>query len=231
MKLKEIIEFIDENIPKNLALKNDEIGFRKEYDLNQNINSIEIFMDLYPEFDTQKADTLILTHHPPLFNPKTPTYTIHSNWDIINGGANEALAETLKLDVISPFDKTTNIGRICKTDKTFGKFEKDISDSFKEIRIVNKPPNNKKLNKIGIISGFGLKNPEYVTLAKKLNLDLLISGDLTQESVILAKNLNITLIDLGHHNSEVPGLYKLEELLKPLNVKCEVVNINPWENI
>ena len=109
MKLKEIIEFIDENIPKNLALKNDEIGFRKEYDLNQNINSIEIFMDLYPEFDTQKADTLILTHHPPLFNPKTPTYTIHSNWDIINGGANEALAESLKLDVISPFDKTTNI--------------------------------------------------------------------------------------------------------------------------
>ena len=29
MKLKEIIEFIDENIPKNLALKNDEIGFQK----------------------------------------------------------------------------------------------------------------------------------------------------------------------------------------------------------
>ena len=91
-------------------------------------------MDLYPEFDTQKTNTLILTHHPPLFNPKTPTYTIHSNWDIINGGANEALAETLKLNVISPFDKTTNIGRICKTDKTFGDFEKDIP---KFINLVN----------------------------------------------------------------------------------------------
>lgn len=97
MKLKEIIEFIDKNIPKNLALENDEIGFKKEYNLNQDISSIKIFMDLYPEFDTQKTNTLILTHHPPLFNPKTPTYTIHSNWDIINGGANEALAETLKL--------------------------------------------------------------------------------------------------------------------------------------
>ena len=125
MKLKEIIEFIDKNIPKNLALENDEIGFKKEYNLNQDISSIKIFMDLYPEFDTQKTNTLILTHHPPLFNPKTPTYTIHSNWDIINGGANEALAETLKLNVISPFDKTTNIGRICKTDKSFGDFEKD----------------------------------------------------------------------------------------------------------
>ena len=112
-----------------------------------------------------------------------------------------------------------------------GDFEKDILDSFNEIRIVNKPSSSKKLNKIGIVSGFGLKNSEYIKLTGKLNLDLLISGDLTQESAVLAKNLNITLIDLGHHSSEVPGLYKLKELLKPLNIKCEVVNIKPWENI
>ena len=231
MKLKEIIEFIDENIPKKLALESDEIGFKKEYDLNQDINSIEIYMDLYPEFDVQNQNTLILTHHPPLFIPKTPTYTIHSNWDIISNGANDTLAESLKLEIISPFDKNTNIGRICKTDEKFNDFENDILASFKEVRIVNKPKNNKQLNKIGIISGFGLKNPDYIKLASKLNLDLLISGDLTQETAILAKNLDITLIDLGHHNSEVPGLYKLKELLKPLNIKCEVININPWENI
>ncbi len=230
MKLKEIIEFIDENIPKKLALKTDKIGFKKEYDLNQEINSIEIYMDLYPEFDTQKSNTLILTHHPPLFIPKTPTYTIHSNWDIISPGANEALAEILKLEVVSPFDENTNIGRICKTNQNFNEFKQNILAIFKEVRIVNKPENNKEINKVGIISGFGLKNPDYIKLASKLNLDLLISGDLTQETAVLAKNLNITLIDLGHHNSEVPGLYKLKELLKPLNIKCEVIDIKPWEN-
>ncbi|WP_299525721.1 Nif3-like dinuclear metal center hexameric protein [uncultured Methanobrevibacter sp.] len=229
MKLKEIIEFIDKNIPKTLALKNDEIGFKKEYDLNQNINSIEIFMDLYPEFDINKSDTLILTHHPPLFNPKTPTYTIHSNWDIITGGANEALAKSLNLKVISPFDRNTNIGRICKTNKKFKEFKNDVLNKFEEIKIVNKPDDNKQLNKVGIISGFGLKNTNYIKLAHELNLELLISGDLTQESAILAKNLDITLIDLGHHNSEVPGLYKLKEILEPLNIKCEVINIKPWK--
>ncbi len=229
MKLKEIIEFIDENIPKKLALKSDEIGFKKEYDLNQDINSIKIYMDLYPEFDTKEPNTLILTHHPPLFIPETPTYTIHSNWDIITPGANEALAKSLNLEVVSAFDKSTNIGRICKTDKKFHDFKKDILASFKEVRIVNKPETNKQLNQVGIISGFGLKNPNYIKLASKLNLDLLISGDLTQETAILAKNLNITLIDLGHHNSEVPGLYELEKLLKPLNIKCKVIDINPWD--
>ena len=162
MKLKEIIEFIDKNIPKNLALENDEIGFKKEYNLNQDISSIKIFMDLYPEFDTQKTNTLILTHHPPLFNPKTPTYTIHSNWDIINGGANEALAETLKLNVISPFDKTTNIGRICKTDKSFGDFEKDILDSFNEIRIVINLPAAKSLIKLELFQDLVLKIPNIL---------------------------------------------------------------------
>ena len=65
MKLKEIIEFIDKNIPKNLALENDEIGFKKEYNLNQDISSIKIFMDLYPEFDTQKNKYFN-------FNPSSP---------------------------------------------------------------------------------------------------------------------------------------------------------------
>ena len=99
MKLEEIIEFIDEKIPKSLALDFDEVGFKKEYDLNQEISTIKIYMDLLPDDDGNRENTLIITHHPPLFIPKTPTYTIHSNWDIIDGGANDALAKTLNLEV------------------------------------------------------------------------------------------------------------------------------------
>ena len=231
MKLKKIIEFINKNIPQKLALDNDNIGFSEDYDLDYEINSIKIFMDLYTQYDENNENTLIITHHPPLFIPKTPTFTIHSNWDIIEGGANDALAKMLNLKVISVFDKDTNIGRICTTDKNFKEFKKDITANFNNVNITNPISDDVKLNKIGIISGFGLKNPNYIKLASKLDLDLLISGDLTQETAILAKNLDITLINLGHHNSEVPGLYKLKELLKPLNIKCEVVDIKPWENI
>ena len=114
MKLKEIIEFLDEKIPKSLALDFDEVGFKKDYDLEQDILSVKIYMDLLPE-DDNGENTLIITHHPPLFTPKTPTYTIHSNWDIIDGGANEALADSLNLEVIDYFDIDTHIGRICKS--------------------------------------------------------------------------------------------------------------------
>ena len=76
-----------------------------------------------------------------------------------------------------------------------------------------------------------MKNPDYIKLAKKKDLDVLISGDLCQETAILAKNLNITLIDLGHHESEVPGLYELEKVINELNIDVEIIDKNPIEVI
>ena len=231
MKLSEIIDFLDEKIPKSLALEGDEIGFKTDYDLSQNIESIKIYMDLLPEDDGAFENTLIITHHPPLFIPKTPTYTIHSNWDIIDGGANESLAETLDLKVIGPLDKNTNIGRVCRADKKFVEVKKNILQNFNNARIVNSIDDERIIEKVGIISGFGLKNPDYIKLATTQNLDILISGDLTQETAILAKNLDITLIDLTHHESEVPGLYGLGDLMKELDINTEVIDKNPMEVI
>ena len=231
MKLKEIIEFLDKKVPENLALSFDSVGLAGKYNLDLDIESIKIFMDLLREDDKFNKQTLIVTHHPPLFEPKTPTYTIHSNWDIIEGGANEALAETLKLTVIDYFDKKTNIGRICKSNYTFKKLKEAILDNFENARAVNTIDDEKEMKNIGIISGFGLKNPEYIKLAKNQNLDLLISGDLCQETAILAKNLQIALIDLGHHESEVPGLYKLANLLNELNIAIEIIDKKPIEKL
>ena len=230
MKLKTIIDFLEDKIPSNLALDFDNVGLMGEYDLDLEISSIEIFMDLMPEYDNS-PNTLIITHHPPLFTPETPTYTIHSNWDIIDGGANDALAKVLNLEVIDYFDYSTKIGRVCKSNQTFFELKKSILEKFSNVRIVNNLNDNDIIEKVGIISGFGLRNPEYVKLAKNKDLDILISGDLTQESAILAKNLKITLIDLNHHESEVPGLYALGEVLKDLDIDVKVIDEKPIERL
>lgn len=229
MKLKDIIKYLDEKIPQDLALTSDNIGLMANYDFTQEITSIKIFMDLYPEDDIGLKNTLIITHHPPLFIPKTPTFTIHSNWDIINGGANEALADCLNLKVIESFDKKTDIGRICEANITYDDLKNNILNEFDEFNIVNKPEENKLMKKVGIISGFGLKNAHYIKLAKKYNLDALISGDLTHENAILAMNLDLTLIDLGHHKSEIPGLYYLKNIVDELKITTEVINKIPME--
>lgn len=235
MLLKDIIKFINNEIPTNLALKDDKIGFSSKYDLNQNIENIKIMMDLLPEDDNNfNEKTLVITHHPPIFKPKTINYVIHSNWDIIKGGANEALAEKLNLDVIESFDKENNIGRICKTGLTFSEIKNKILKEFPEevIRVVNKTNEDETFKKIAIISGFGLKNKKYINLAKKEEVELIISGDLTHEVAILAKKLNITLIDLNHHTSEVPGLYKLKKIVEKIDIPVEIINNgSPWNTL
>lgn len=230
MKLKDLIDFLNEKIPEDLALDFDDVGLMGDYDLNVDVRCVKIFMDLWPE-DDGFEDTLVITHHPPLFSPRTPTYTIHSNWDIIDGGANEALAECLDLEVKGYFDDEAHIGRICKSDFTFKKLKEHISDSFENVRIVNGMADEEAVGEIGIISGFGLKNPDYIKLADDKNLDILISGDLTQETAILARNLGITLIDLGHHESEVPGLYRLAELLNEIDIETEIIDKKPIETM
>ena len=62
MKLKDIIEFLDEKIPPSLALDHDEVGFKGNYDLTEEINSIKIYMDLLPEDDLNYENTLISTN-------------------------------------------------------------------------------------------------------------------------------------------------------------------------
>ena len=115
--------------------------------------------------------------------------------------------------------------------KLGGFVKRTILDNFRNARIVNNLDDEKIIKNIGVISGFGLKNPEFIKLAKNKKLDILISGDLTQQTAILAKNLEITVIDLNHHESEVPGLYVLKDTLNELNINMKVIDKKPIEQL
>lgn len=237
MKLKEIIKKIDVMIPKELGLENDNIGYFGPKFEDIDIKKIKVIMDLTIEEDNNsQKNELIISHHPPLFNPKTPTYVIHSNWDIINGGANDALAKKLNLNVLEVFDKETGIGRICEGSFNFKDFldiipKKLNIDYFRVVNPLNKQENNEKL-KIAIISGFGLSNIDYIKLAKKNKVDILISGDLTHKGAILSKNLGICIVDISHYASEVPGLEELYDIISKIGIETKLIHQKiPWKYI
>ena len=67
MLLKDICKLIESKIPLKYALSSDKIGFADEYDLDLEINSVKVLMDLFKEDDDEfNEKTLIITHHPPM---------------------------------------------------------------------------------------------------------------------------------------------------------------------
>lgn len=231
MLASELFEMIEREVPKELALNNDPVGFSGPGDPDEiEVKKAVVVLDLVPKASLGISEVdLIVCHHPPLFCSSIPTYVIHSNWDVVQGGANDALAESLNINVLDIFDEKTGIGRICSTENSLDGFIKDVMESISVdyLRIVK--GRKELIEKVVVVSGFGL-NPEYIKLAYEKGADLYLSGDLTHPGAVLARKLGISVVDATHHATEVPGLFKLCQLISEFGIIAEFNNPGmPWD--
>ncbi len=71
--------------------------------------------------------------------------------------------------------------------------------------------NDKKLKRIGIISGSGLS---AIYECKRLGLDCLITGEGDHTYYHIIKELDMTVITCGHYKTEVPGILAVLERIE-----------------
>ncbi len=253
MNAAELFRKIEKILPLNIALEGDKVGFigtKNPEDIQ--VKKVLVLMDYVPSSELKFASKtlknleinykdydLLITHHPPLIKPEIPTYVIHSNWDLITGGACDSLAETLQIKVLDVLDPEAGIGRLGNhingpitleelEDLVMEKLNINCIKSVKTSKFLNNP--QIKINKIAIVSGFGL-NPHFIKISHERGADVYISGDLTHPGAILARNLGINLIDVNHHSSEIPGLYDLAQLIEDLGIAVEVFDTGiPWNS-
>ena len=108
----ELFKKIENIIPLEIALKKDTVGFIGPGAPEEiSVQKILVLMDYIPpselKFVSESLNSpinyedydLLITHHPPLVEPEIPTYVIHSNWDVIAGGACDALASALEIEI------------------------------------------------------------------------------------------------------------------------------------
>lgn len=253
MMATKLFKKIENVIPLSLALKGDIVGFLGPGNPeNFSVERVLILMDYLPQSLLTSASKtsanysgieykdydLLITHHPPLTKPEIPTYIIHSNWDVISGGACDALADILEIKIDDILEHKTGLGRIgnpLNGPVYLEELENVVMEKLKinQVRSVHtseflKNP-KKRFNKIAVVSGFGL-NPKLIRIAHEKGAEVFISGDLTHPGAILAKNLGIILIDATHHSTELPGLYSLGKLISSFGVSVEIYDTHvPWE--
>lgn len=229
MNAETLFQLIEDEVPPSLSLPGDVHGYIGTIPPEElEVRSVLVLLDyLPPDRAAIRYDTvdLLILHHPPMTTPVIPSYVIHSNWDIHDGGACDALAACLNIEVAGPLDAQTRIGRVGRVRDgpvSLIRYARYVMKSLNidYLRMVNFT-RDRSIESVGVVSGFGL-NRDLIKIALHTGIDLYISGDLTHPGEISAQNTPLVLMDATHYATEIPGLLRLASLIERFGVTALV---------
>jgi len=231
MKIKELVNVLENIAPKNLAMPDDVIGLLLGDEENE-IQKILVCMDITSEtidYAIKKNVNFIVSHHPFIFYPiknlnfknyesrnianliknNISVYSMHTNLDCANGGINDCLAKIIDLsniEYLTPLEGVPALGRI------------GCIDSMQPIQFIelirekvnpNLRHNNffkKDIQKVCVCGGAGMSLFDNVIMTKT---DAFVTSDVKHHQFIMAKEHEILLIDAGHFETEIFGVKTL----------------------
>lgn len=248
MKLSKIIKLLEEKFPLNNAEEWDNVGLLVG-NRKQEVKKIQLSLDITDKVIDKAIEAkvdLIISHHPFIFksNKKINTdslvgrkalklisngisvYTLHTNLDASSEGLNDLLVDKLKLVTKRIMerkidnDKTFGIGRYCKMDESILLIDfinnVKLLLSLEKVVVSGENIESKKVSKIAVVNGSG---SSYWRKAKSIGAEVLITGDLKYHEALDAKEEGMTIIDIGHYESErffyeiiIKELKNIEEL-------------------
>ena len=230
MKIENIYKFLDEISPFELQQKWDNSGLIVG-NMSDKFKQVYISFDLDLDLlDNIENGSLIITHHPLIFKPLK----------VINNHSYSAklLQILIKKDIKlismhTNFDKThlnKYVGNVlgfkfkqvddfileAKVDISFKKLQKIVSNRL-NLEILKVVESKKDIKSIALCTGSGMSLLPYI------KADCFLTGDIKYHEAMEAKALGISLIDIGHFESEIffsEILYKLlENYLKKNKIK------------
>jgi len=235
LRVKDIKNLMEEYAPVQLKESYDNVGLMIG-DINCEVSSILVALDCTLEVIEEakkKGCNLIITHHPALFlKPSSITtdtligrkvlelvkyninvYSSHTNLDSTVDGINDIVTKLLgfnKWSILSPCDnnplkKQVGIGRLVEfeTPVTLKELCSLVKERLEASGIRYCGNEDKIIRKLAIINGSG---QDFFDVARKHEVDCIITGDTTYHYVSDLGELGTTVIDGGHFETEWPAM-------------------------
>jgi dinuclear metal center YbgI/SA1388 family protein len=240
MKILEIYEYLNTLSPFDIQESWDNSGLLVG-DFKEDISSVALSIDVDEALiDSLEENTLLITHHPIIFGglkqlefSKYPANLIqkmikknisniamHTNFDQTH--LNEYVAtEILGYEII----KKDGFVAYLEINEDFDSFAKKVSTAFglPHARCV-KTSNYVKIAALTTGSG--------CSLMRSLRADCFLTGDVKYHDAMEAKSINLSLIDIGHYESEKFFAEILQKYLKNLGLKVIIASSeNPFTYI
>lgn len=223
MKISEIYEFLDNLSPFELQESWDNSGLLIG-DFSQDIKKIVLSIDVDEALiDSMEDNTLLITHHPLIFGGlrqlefnKYPANLIQKM--IQKNISNIAMHTNFDQTHLNEYVATEILGyRISQKDgfvayldvnEDFDKFATKVAAAFKL-------PHAKCVKSSDFVKRVALTTGSGCSLIKSIDADCFLTGDVKYHDAMEAKSINLSLIDIGHFESEH---FFAEILLKHLKI-------------
>lgn len=244
MKIKKIYQFLDSISPFELQEKWDNSGLlvgSYEDKIDQVYISLDLDLELIKKL---KPHSLIITHHPLIFTPlkkvtnisysekilkqliKKDIALISMHTNIDKSHLNKYVAHKI---LGFEFKQTNDFVFTAKTDISFEELQTHIKNKL-NIETLKVTQTKKHIKSIALTTGSGMSLLPYI------QADCFLTGDIKYHEAMDAMTRGISLIDIGHYESEIHFCTLLEELLKEYLKKNQkkaiiVASQNPFKYI
>lgn len=240
MKLQKIYEILNELSPFELQEKWDNSGLQIG-SMDTEIEHIALSIDVDEELlESLKPNTLLITHHPLIFGGIK-----EMNFDTYPSNYLKTMVEKKISNIAmhTNFDKThlnkyvaeEILGyKILNDEEYVIRFEvnEDFDIFAKKIAEVFSLPNIKSVKCHEFVKTCALTTGSGGSMIKLIDADCFLTGDLKYHDAMEAKSINLSLIDIGHFESECFFAEILYKHLKVLGLNAIISSSkNPFTYI
>ncbi len=240
MIISEIYEYLNKLSPFYLQESWDNSGLLVG-DFFSDITTIVLSIDVDEKLiDSLESNTLLITHHPIIFGAlkqldfsQYPANLIQKM--IKKNISNIAMHTNFDQTHLNDYVVTEILGYeiSCKdgfvaymdVDEDFDAFAKTVSQAFKL-------PHSKCVKTTQRVQRVALTTGSGCSLIKSVKADCFLTGDIKYHDAMEAKSINLSLIDIGHYESEHFFAQILQKHLKNLGLKVIIASSeNPFTYI
>lgn len=240
MKISQIYEFLDNLSPFELQESWDNSGLLLG-DFNQEVKKIMLSIDVDEALiDSMEDGTLLITHHPLIFGGlkqlefnKYPANLIQKM--IRKNISNIAMHTNFDHTHLNEYVATEILGYEIAQKNGFVAYldvDEDFDSFAKKVALAFGLPHAKCVKSSGRVKRVALTTGSGCSLLKSIDADCFLTGDVKYHDAMEAMSINLSLIDIGHFESERFFAQILHEHLKILGLEAIISSSkNPFTYI
>jgi dinuclear metal center YbgI/SA1388 family protein len=185
---------------------------------------------------------LVFAHHPLIFNPPKSlrrgdplgemvklafthnigVYSAHTNFDQVNDGTADVLAQILDLQAVSPIVPTQlglGYGRVGELEPalTLEELLTTIQNKLHPPKLIFSPAVNlqQQISRVAVLGGSGAG---FISAVVKTNAQAYLTADCKFHQFQESRDKGLILIDAGHYATERPACDRLVQKFQSLNI-------------